>query len=398
MSARGEIYGIITGYAGTTTGLNGETLQQYWVDTSWGGERWVGFSVKGVDLTAGDVVDIIDCGLDGDPWAGWGLVRRAVGLPSAYAIKHWATARGIESDFRYKTTCAMNWLCRAAGAVGRLYWPGRITAIDGSTVTVSGRWGGIARTMPVSSDLSVADFSVGDYVLVYAPSSGEICIGWWLMKPGESSFTVSITHNGLVAGEVGTFTVSIANTGTRSLYSVDTNISYLAGSLSELSATTWAAGAIARGETKTKEITATAGGSISVPDGWMTADVTTSDGLTGTTTKNFAIQQARVYIFAQGGDTLGIYCSPPGSSHYANAIVASGGGNIVVVYSEDGGAGEDILTMEGSYDTIYTTSVTGSVTTYTATATIGSDEGQIYTVVFTMDLSNGDISLSVSIT
>ena len=71
MSSRAELYGIVSGSAGMSTGLNGEQVQTYWVDTSFGGERWIGFSVKDEVLTAGEVVTIIECGEDGDPWAAW---------------------------------------------------------------------------------------------------------------------------------------------------------------------------------------------------------------------------------------------------------------------------------------------------------------------------------------
>ena len=184
MSSRAELYGIVSGPAGMSTGLNGEQVQTYWVDTSFGGERWIGFSVKDEPLVAGEVVTIIECGEDGDPWAAWGLVKYHYGLPMVYSVKHFATRRLFDENQKYRATSALNWLCRAAGAVGRIFWPGRVISISGSTLTVQSRWAEYSRAVPVSSDLAAAEFSVGDYVLVYSTTAGEEVVGWWMMEPG----------------------------------------------------------------------------------------------------------------------------------------------------------------------------------------------------------------------
>ena len=195
MSAKAQLFGVVIAYNPDSIGLNGLPLKTYLVATSFGGEQWEGFSVKGDQLIIGDEVDIIDCGSGLDPWSGWGLVKRSYGYPTVYNVKHFATQRHIASHIGYQATSAMNWLCRAAGCIGRLYWAGKVAAVWTTTIEVQDPYLLTSRVVPVSSDLLASSFSVGDTVLVYSPSSGEECIGWWLMEPGIAIGTIKLVKS-----------------------------------------------------------------------------------------------------------------------------------------------------------------------------------------------------------
>lgn len=194
MSAKDMLYGIVSMVVPNCTGLDGGTYTGYLVDVNLFTDPLMGNSIKGTTFSVGDVVTIIQCGeslaFGGTdvPMHGWAFCEYSYSYPSVYQVPNAALARSICTDPRYSASVSMNWICRHSGAVDSLYWPGRITAISGSTVTVCDQFGAGAYQMPVSSDLSIGDFSVGDYVLVYSPTSGEQVIGWWQMEPGSGMF------------------------------------------------------------------------------------------------------------------------------------------------------------------------------------------------------------------
>ena len=399
MSSRAELYGIVSGSAGMSTGLNGEQVQTYWVDTSFGGERWIGFSVKDEVLTAGEVVTIIECGEDGDPWAAWGLVKYHYGLPMVYSVKHFATRRLFDENQKYRATSALNWLCRAAGAVGRIYWPGRVTSISGSTLTVQSRWAEYSRAVPVSSDLDAADFSVGDYVLVYSPSSGEEVIGWWMMEPSNRyavlTASISLAADDACYGEQYTFTISISNSGTQNATGVSVSIGITDGSIAGIAPLVWNIGTLAISETKTYTLAGSA-----LLDGTITADVSSSDpdDEIHDDSLAFTVRQAVVKFFMQGGTTLVLHTVTPNQEHeaFTFAIYNLVDETIVFMFTLDDNDPITIATIDGfNYDTLYTSSITGSGYSYTATASIGKTGIGTINLTYSIDLSDS-ISVSVS--
>jgi len=396
MSDKWKLYGVITSSGGNMIGLDGQDLPVWWVDVGLANQRWVGFSVAGAALAVGDVVSIVQCYETNDTWGQvWGLIPYADGQHSVVSVSNYATMRQLE--WEYPATCALNWLCNYAGAKQSLYWPGTVTAVGSSSLTVKNRWETFTREVPIDAGLSAGDFSVGDTVLIYSPSpSAEVCVGWWMMQPGESAMSVSITHLPLIAGKQATFTVTVKNTGSRTIYGAGAVLSYLAGSLTDVSETSLSIGTIPVGEAKEYNITATAAGSISSPCGWFKADVTTSTDLTGTATSTYSITQAIIYLIMNAGWLI-LECRPPSKlGHFANVILTNGS-PMIAIYSEDGGDGTYILSVAGEYDTAYSTSITGSVTSYVASALIGKSGGPTYTVTYTLDLSNGEIHLTASI-
>ena len=412
MSAKELLYGVVATVVPNCTGVDGGTYTGYIVQKSHFGGTVLGHSIKDVAFVPGDVVRIVQCGecltYGGTdvPLHGWGFLPYANDYPTVLQVPEYSLVRDIETNPRHAATASLNWLCRKAGCIDKLYWPARITGISGSLVTVCDQFSDGAYQMPISSDLSIGDFSIGDYVLVYSPSSGEEVIGWWMMEPGGASFTINITPSHLVAGDPTAFTMSISNTGTRTLTSVSALFSYLAGSLYDVSASGWTPGTILPGEIKTFELTAIAAGSISAPSGWVKMDVTASGSLSETITEYFSITQAKVVMYAgMGGDTVGLYCSPP--ARYALEMW------VLLIPHPDGQLYMHITKTIperykeyeyevtpigfGSYNKIYSMTVTGSVVNYVATSIIGSDGGPTYTVTYNINLANGDISLNASV-
>jgi hypothetical protein len=190
MSAKELIYGVVATVVPNCTGVDGGTYTGYIVQKSHFGGTVIGHSIKNVSFVPGDVVRIVQCGESlpygstDVPLHGWGFLPYASDYPTVLQVPEYSLVRDIETNPRHAATASLNWLCRKAGCIDKLYWPARITGISGSIATVCDQFGAGAYQMPVSSDLSISDFSVGDYVLVYSPSSGEEVIGWWMMAPG----------------------------------------------------------------------------------------------------------------------------------------------------------------------------------------------------------------------
>lgn len=189
MSAKDPLYGVVATVVPNCNGVDGGTYTGYIVQKSHFGGTVIGHSIKDVVFAPGDVVRIVQCGecltYGGTdvPLHGWGFLPYAENYPSVIQVPEYSLVRSIETNLKYEATASMNWLCRKAGCIDKLYWPARITGIIGSLVTVCDQFGDGAYQMPISSDLSIGDFSIGDYVLVYSPSSGEEVIGWWMMAP-----------------------------------------------------------------------------------------------------------------------------------------------------------------------------------------------------------------------
>ena len=190
MSAKELLYGVVATVVPNCTGVDGGTYTGYIVQKSHFGGTVIGHSIKNVSFVPGDVVRIIQCGecltYGGTdmPLHGWGFLPYSSACPSVLQIPEYSLVRDIETNPKHAATASLNWLCRKAGCIDKLYWPARITGISGSLVTVCDQFGDGAYQMPVSSDLDAADFSVGDYVLVYSTTAGEEVIGWWMMEPG----------------------------------------------------------------------------------------------------------------------------------------------------------------------------------------------------------------------
>lgn len=244
MSAKDMLYGIVSMVVPNCTGLDGGTYTGYLVDVNLFTDPLLGNSIKGTTFSVGDVVTIIQCGeslaFGGTdvPMHGWAFCEYSYSYPSVYQVPNAAIARSICTDPRYSASVSMNWICRHSGAVDSLYWPGRITAISGSTVTVCDQFGAGAYQMPVSSDLSIGDFSVGDYVLVYSPSSGEQVIGWWMMAPSIFSeynryYAIfnSIWQTNFPGGEI-IYTLSLGTI--RTFAPPDTNYDFPVGTYSSV--------------------------------------------------------------------------------------------------------------------------------------------------------------------
>ena len=282
MSAKELLYGVVATVVPNCTGVDGGTYTGYIVQKSHFGGTVIGHSIKNVSFVPGDVVRIIQCGecltYGGTdvPLHGWGFLPYSSACPSVLQIPEYSLVRDIENNQRHAATASLNWLCRKAGCVYKLYWPARITAISGSLVTVCDQFGDGAYQMPVSSDLSIGDFSVDDYVLVYSPSSGEEVIGWWMMEPGGAIITVSLSINPSIAGRgiSGSVSLSLTNNGNRAASGVTASYTNTFGAfINDLTGTIWNFGAIAAGETKTHIESITFLGNKPTTDGYSVSVV-----------------------------------------------------------------------------------------------------------------------------
>lgn len=405
MSAKDMLYGIVSMVVPNCTGLDGGTYTGYLVDVNLFTDPLLGNSIKGTTFSVGDVVTIIQCGeslaFGGTdvPMHGWAFCEYSYSYPSVYQVPNAALARSICTDPRYSASVSMNWICRHSGAVDSLYWPGRITAISGSTVTVCDQFGAGAYQMPVSSDLSIGDFSVGDYVLVYSPSSGEQVIGWWLMAPNNKyaalTASISLAADDLCYGEQYTFTISVSNSGTKNATGVSVDIGITDGSISGIVPSVWAVGTLNIDETKTYTMEG-----IALLDGTITAEMSSSDpdDEIHDDSLEFSVRQAVVNFFMRGGNELVLHTITPNQDHeaFTFAIYNLVDETIVFRFTLDDNDPITIATIDGFYyDTLYSSNITGSGYSYIATASIGKAGVGTINLTYSIDLSDS-ITVSVS--
>lgn len=237
MSEKWLLYGVISSSGGDYVGLDGNTVPVWWVDIGLSNDRWVGFSIKGNDLSVGDVVAVVECGDTNDTWGAlWGLIPYADAMPSVVGVRSASQAR--EFAWAYPATSALNYLCRYSGAIGRLYWPARITSIGSTTAMVTDRWATYTRELPFSSDLTPADFSAGDYVLVYDLGARAEIVGWWMMKPGiyteYNRYRAEFSWVWLSSYPGGTINVTLRLANTFTFASPNVNSLFTAGTYSSV--------------------------------------------------------------------------------------------------------------------------------------------------------------------
>ena len=305
MSAKELIYGVVATVVPNCTGVDGGTYTGYIVQKSHFGGTVLGHSIKDVSFVPGDVVRIVQCGENltyggtDVPLHGWGFLPYANDYPTVLQVPEYSIVRDIETNPKHAATASLNWLCRKAGCIDKLYWPARITGISGSLVTVCDQFGDGAYQMPVSSDLSISDFSIGDYVLVYSPSSGEEVIGWWMMEPGGAIITVSLSVIPSIAGRgiSGSVSLSLTNNGNRAANAVTASYTNTAGAfINDLTGTIWNFGAIAAGETKTHTESITFLGNKPTTDGYSVSvvmnDTSSKTIFDGAMSANFSIGYA----------------------------------------------------------------------------------------------------------
>lgn len=337
MSDKWMLYGVIGSSGGNMTGLDGQVLPVWWVDVGLANQRWVGFSVTGAALAVGDVVSIVQCYETNDTWGQvWGLIPYADGQHSVVSVSNYATMRQLE--WEYPATCALNWLCNYAGAKQSLYWPGTVTAVGSSSLTVKNRWETFTREVPIDAGLSAGDFGVGDTVLIYSPSpSAEVCVGWWMMQPGAGAIitgTLSFTDmDNIYPGDGGVLVLRLENISNKTAQDITVTFSNSPGAfVAPIGGTTWHVGSMAPGEVQTHYINVVFKGIWPTTTGYEVNIAVTDTSLkttyVGATTLSFMIRQASFVFNWDCFTPCRVYAPSGVSTGYVSTLHRDTGGGV----------------------------------------------------------------------
>ena len=286
MSDKDAMYGVVTAVVPDCNGFDDEPYTGYLINHNWGFSPILACPIKFQTFTVGEVVRVVQCGQYGangaanDPMFGWGVMKYGNTYPQVLEIASQGHKYSIIDNPRYKATVAMTWLCNKAGKKSRYYWPGVVTQKKASTLVVAPQFGDTSYEVPIDTDLVMADFAVGDYVLVYASSAETKCIGWWQMEQGTGAYILStlyFTDTNHWHGRSGVLILQLQNLRHKSAKDVTVIFSNTPGALmSDLVGSTWHVGRMEPYEIQTHYINVVFRGNWPTESGYS-VDVSISD-------------------------------------------------------------------------------------------------------------------------